>query len=143
MLNHISVQGRLVRDAEVTKTTAGVSVLRFTLAVDRDFKDASGNRGTDFIDFCAWRNTADFIGKYFHKGDMMAVDGRLQINNWTDKDGNKRKSAEIQVANAYFCGGAGRPATPDVAGAAIDVQFTDIDDANDMPWNDDEGDLPF
>lgn len=141
MLNHISVQGRIVRDPEVTKTASGVSVLRFSVANDRDFKDADGNRGTDFLDCVAWRNTADFIGKYFHKGDMVALDGRLQINIWNDRDGNKRKTAEIQVNNAYFCGG-GRSAAQDSAGAPIDVKFEEIDSPDGMPWED-EGDLPF
>ena len=103
MLNHITIMGRLVRDPEMRKTGSGISVANFTLAVDRDFsgKD-SGEKETDFIDCVAWRGTADFVSKYFGKGKMAVVSGRLQIRSWTDKDGNKRKSAEVQADNVYF-----------------------------------------
>ena len=101
MLNHITIMGRLTRDPELRKTGSGVSVASFTIAVDRDFaKD--GEKKTDFIDCVAWRQTGEFISKYFTKGRMIIVDGRLEMRDWTDKDGNKRTSAEIVVANAYF-----------------------------------------
>ena len=103
MLNHITIMGRLVRDPELRRTGSGVAVASFRVAVDRDFapKDG-GERKADFIDCVAWRQTGEFISKYFTKGRMIIVDGRLEMRDWTDKDGNKRTSAEIVVANAYF-----------------------------------------
>ncbi len=103
MLNHITIMGRLVRDPELRRTGSGVAVASFRVAVDRDFapKDG-GERKADFIDCVAWRQTGEFISKYFTKGRMIVVDGRLEMRDWTDKDGNKRTSAEIVVANAYF-----------------------------------------
>ena len=103
MLNHIVIMGRLVRDPELRRTGSGVAVASFCVAVDRDFapKDG-GERKADFIDCVAWRQTGEFISKYFTKGRMIVVDGRLEMRDWTDKDGNKRTSAEVVVANAYF-----------------------------------------
>ena len=103
MLNHIVIMGRLVRDPELRRTGSGVAVASFRVAVDRDFapKDG-GERKADFIDCVAWRQTGEFISKYFTKGRMIIVDGRLEMRDWTDKDGNKRTSAEVVVANAYF-----------------------------------------
>ncbi len=103
MLNHIVIMGRLVRDPELRRTGTGVAVASFRVAVDRDFtpKDG-GERKTDFIDCVAWRQTGEFISKYFAKGRMIVVEGRLEMRDWTDKDGNKRTSAEVVVANAYF-----------------------------------------
>ena len=103
MLNHITIMGRLVRDPELRRTGSGVAVASFRVAVDRDFapKDG-GERKADFIDCVAWRQTGEFISKYFAKGRMIIVDGRLEMRDWTDKDGNKRTSAEVVVANAYF-----------------------------------------
>ena len=103
MLNHITIMGRLVRDPELRRTGSGVAVASFRVAVDRDFapKDG-GERKADFIDCVAWRQTGEFISKYFAKGRMIVVDGRLEMRDWTDKGGNKRTSAEIVVANAYF-----------------------------------------
>ena len=103
MLNHITIMGRLVRDPELRRTGSGVAVTNFCVAVDRDYvaKDG-GERKTDFINCFAWRGTGEFIAKYFTKGRMIVVDGRLETRDWTDKDGNKRTSAEINVDNAYF-----------------------------------------
>ena len=103
MLNHITIMGRLVRDPELRRTGSGVAVASFRVAVDRDYapKDG-GERKADFIDCVAWRQTGEFISKYFTKGRMIVVDGRLEMRDWTDKEGNKRTSAEINVANAYF-----------------------------------------
>jgi len=103
MLNHIVLMGRLTRDPELRRTGSGVAVASFTLAVDRDFGSRdSGEKETDFIDIVAWRNTAEFVSKYFTKGRMAVVSGRLQIRNWNDKDGNKRRSAEVVADNVYF-----------------------------------------
>ena len=103
MLNHIVIMGRLVRDPELRRTGTGVAVASFRVAVDRDFapKDG-GERKADFIDCVAWRQTGEFISKYFTKGRMIVVEGRLEMRDWTDKEGGKRTSAEIVVANAYF-----------------------------------------
>ena len=103
MLNHITIMGRLTKDPELRRTDSGVAVASFTMAVDRDFgnKD-SGKKETDFIECVAWRQTGEFVSKYFSKGRMAVVSGRLQIRNWTDKDGNNRKAAEIVADNVYF-----------------------------------------
>ena len=104
MLNHIVLMGRLTRDPELRRTANGVAVASFTLAVDRDFAAAGAEKETDFIDIVAWRNTAEFVSKYFTKGRMAVVCGRLQIRNWNDKEGNKRRSAEVIAENVYFGG---------------------------------------
>lgn len=101
-LNHITIMGRLTRDPELRRTGSGTAVTSFTLAVDRDFKSQDGSKETDFIDVVAWRGTAEFASKYFTKGRMAVVDGRLQIRDWTDKDGGKRRSAEVIAENVYF-----------------------------------------
>ena len=103
MLNHITIMGRLVRDPELRRTGSGIAVTSFTVAVDRDFgcRDG-GEKETDFIDCVAWRQTGEFVSKYFTKGSMIVVSGRLQIRNWNDKDGNKRRSAEVVADNVYF-----------------------------------------
>ena len=140
MLNKIFIMGRLTRDPELRRTQSGTAVTSFTLAVDRDFKSQSGEKETDFIDVVAWRSTGEFAAKYFAKGRMAVVEGRLQIRPWTDKEGNNRRSAEVIVDNMYFgdskrdgdTGGA-RPASGPVNVSANDWQEAD----------EDEGDLPF
>ena len=108
MLNHIVTMGRLVRDPELRHTQSGLAVTSFTIACDRDFKDkATGERATDFIDIVAWRNTAEFVSNYFSKGRMTVVDGRLQLRDWVDRDGNCRRSAEIVADSVRF--GDSRP----------------------------------
>ena len=103
MLNHITIMGRLTRDPELRRTGSGIAVASFTLAVDRDFSPRDGGeRETDFIDCVAWRQTGEFVSKYFTKGRMAVVSGRLQIRSWTDKDGNKRRTAEVVADNVYF-----------------------------------------
>ena len=102
MLNKIILMGRLTRDPELRRTPSGTPVTSFSLAVDRDFKSQSGEKETDFIDIVAWRSTAEFVSKYFTKGRMAVVEGRLQIRDWTDKDGGKRRSAEVVADNVYF-----------------------------------------
>lgn len=103
MLNKIVLMGRLTRDPELRKTTSGTAVASFSLAVDRNFKNKeTGEKETDFIDIVAWRNTAEFVGKYFSKGRMAIVEGRLQIRPWEDRQGNKRRSAEVVADNVYF-----------------------------------------
>ena len=103
MLNHIVIMGRLTRDPELRRTGSGIAVASFSLAVDRDFgKNENGERETDFIDCVAWRQTGEFVSKYFTKGRMAVVSGRLQFRSWTDKDGNKRRTAEVVADNVYF-----------------------------------------
>jgi single-strand DNA-binding protein len=104
MLNHIVLMGRLTRDPELRRTASGVAVASFSLAVDRDYgsNKETGEKETDFIDIVAWRSTAEFVSKYFSKGRMAVVSGRLQIRSWNDKEGNKRRSAEVVADNVYF-----------------------------------------
>lgn len=105
MLNHIDLIGRMVRDPECKSTAAGVPLCNFTIAVDADFKDADGNKVTDFIECTAWRKTAEYVAKYQAKGSLVAVSGSMRSRKWTDKDGNKRTSWFVQVENAYGVGG--------------------------------------
>ena len=102
MLNKIILMGRLTRDPELRRTGSGTAVTSFALAVDRDFKGQGGEKETDFIDVVAWRNAAEFVSKYFTKGRMAVVEGRLQIRDWKDKEGNNRRSAEVVADNVYF-----------------------------------------
>jgi single-strand DNA-binding protein len=132
MLNHITIMGRLTRDPELRRTGSGVAVASFTLAVDRDYKPDGGERECDFIDCVAWRQSGEFVSKYFSKGRMAVVDGRLQIRSWTDKDGNKRRSAEVVADNVYF-GDSKKEQT--TGGYAPGSDFAPIED--------DDAQLPF
>ena len=145
MLNHIVIMGRLVRDPELRRTGSGVAVASFRVAVDRDFapKDG-GERKADFIDCVAWRQTGEFVSKYFAKGRMAVVSGRLQIRNWTDKEGNKRRTAEIVADNVYFGdskrdGEGGAPA-PSFGGYSAPASNPGSDFAM---LDDDDAQLPF
>lgn len=133
MLNRAVVMGRLVRDPELRRTGTGVAVAGFALAVDRDFSGEDGKKETDFIECVAWRNTAEFVNKYFRKGQMAAVFGRLQIRSWTDKDGNKRRTAEIVADSVYFCGDkkteSDHPSEPDAEPAHQDFAVLEDEDA--------------
>ena len=104
MLNDIVIQGRLTRSPEMKATASGVSCATFTLACEQDYKNPNGERDTDFFDVVAWRNTADFVQRYFTKGQMAVVKGRLQTQQWTAQDGSKRKTVQIVADNVYFCG---------------------------------------
>lgn len=155
MLNHIDVMGRLTRDPELRRTGNGISAASFTVAVDRDFAQ-DGKKETDFIDCVAWRQTGEFVSKYFKKGSMIVVKGRLQIRNWNDKDGNKRKSAEVVADSCYFgeskkssqSGNAGNSyAAPETAYPET-MQYAqgymNNAPASDLPLlEDDDGQLPF
>lgn len=136
MLNHIVLMGRLTRDPELRRTGSGIAVASFTLAVDRDFKSQNGEKECDFIDVVAWRSTGEFVSKYFTKGSMAVVSGRLQIRGWTDKDGNKRRSAEVVADNVYF-GSSKR----DTSSGGYDAPNGDAADFT--PLEDDDGDFPF
>ena len=156
MLNHIVIMGRLTRDPELRYTQSQVPVASFSIACDRDFGGRDGGeKQTDFIDCVAWRQTGEFVSKYFTKGSMAVVSGRLQIRDWTDRDGNKRRSAEIVVDNIYFgeskrsrdeggyaAGGYQRPAASAPANQSAysapmsgGSAFAELDD--------DDGELPF
>ena len=129
MLNHITIMGRLVRDPELRRTGSGVAVTSFTVAVDRDFAN-NGEKETDFIDCVAWRQTGEFVSKYFMKGSMIVVSGRLQIRSWTDKDGNKRRTAEVVADNVYFCGKKEESGHADVSVPVQDYAEMTDEDAN-------------
>lgn len=141
MLNKIIVMGRLTRDPELRRTQSGTAVTSFSIACDRDFKSQSGEKETDFIDVVAWRNTAEFVSRYFSKGRMAVVEGRLQIRDWTDKEGSKRRSAQVVAESVYF-GDSKREGggVPRSAGSPVDVypgesEFSELDA--------DDGELPF
>lgn len=128
MLNQITIMGRLTRDPELRRTKSGIAVASFTLAVDRDYQAEGAERETDFLDCVAWRGTAEFVSRYFKKGSMAVVTGRLQIRPWTDKDGNHRKSAEIVAGSVYF----GDSKTADTAPPASPQQgFQELDGEDD------------
>lgn len=136
MLNRIIVMGRMTRDPELRRTNSGTAVASFTVAVDRDFKSQSGEKETDFIDAVAWRNTAEFVSKYFSKGRMAVVEGRLQLRDWTDKDGNKRRSAEIVADSVYF-GDSKRDGGDTVQSepqSEPQSGFSEVEDDGDLPF---------
>ena len=148
MLNHIVLMGRLTRDPELRRTQSGVAVVSFSLAVDRDFQSRdSGEKQTDFIDIVAWRNTAEFVSKYFTKGRMAVVSGRLQIRDWTDRDGGKRRSAEVVADNVYFGDSKKDGAAPAQGGSSYDRPSYGNYDAPaisaDFSEAEDDGELPF
>ena len=146
MLNHITIMGRLTRDPELRRTGSGIAVASFTVAVDRDFASReSGERETDFIDCVAWRQTGEFVSKYFTKGRMAVVSGRLQIRSWTDKDGNKRRTAEVVADNVYF-GDSKRDGDSGSYGAApaAPAYSAPVSPASDFAMlDDDDAQLPF
>jgi single-strand DNA-binding protein len=143
MLNRIIIMGRLTRDPELRHTQSGVAVASFSLAVDRDFKNKeSGEKATDFIDVVVWRSTAEFVSKYFTKGRMAVVEGRLQIRDWNDKDGNKRRSAEIVADNVYF-GDSRRDGESGGFPSSSGMSFSGDGNSAFAELSDDDGALPF
>lgn len=137
MLNKIFIMGRLTKNPELRRTNSGTAVTSFTLAVDRDFKNADGTKETDFVDCVAWRSTAEFAAKYFTKGRMAVVEGKLQIRDWQDKDGNKRRNAEVIADNLYFGDSRSDNGGHQAAKTPVDV------DAEDFEEVEDDTDLPF
>lgn len=131
MLNKVFIMGRLTRDPELRRTNSGTAVTSFTLAVDRDFKNADGTKETDFIDCVAWRSTAEFAAKYFTKGRMAVVDGKLQIRDWQDKDGNKRRNAEVIADNLYFGDSRSDNGGHQAAKAPVNVDAEDFAEVED------------
>lgn len=139
MLNHITVMGRLTRDPELRYTTSGLPVVTFTIACDRDRKNPDGTKSVDFIDIVAWRQTAEYASKYFKKGRMAVIEGRLQFRDWVDKNGGKRRNAEINVDNIYFGDSkpqAGTYATENESGYTGDsgANMVELDDEENLPF---------
>lgn len=128
MLNKVILMGRLTRDPELRRTGSGTAVASFTLAVDRDFSRDGGEREVDFIDCVAWRGSAEFVCKHFTKGQMVAVSGRLQIRNWTDQDGAKRRNAEVITDEIYFTGS--RPGAGSAQGNSQPLVTEDFPDGD-------------
>lgn len=135
MLNRVIIAGRMTKDPELRRTGSGTAVTSFTLAVDRDFKDQNGEKATDFIDVVVWRNTAEFVSKYFSKGRVAIVDGRLQIRDWTDKDGGKRRNAEVLAENVYFGDSKQERTQSAVLPSEQAVEFAPIEE--------EDGELPY
>lgn len=140
MLNRIILQGRLCKDPELRRTQSGTAVTSFTLAVDRDFKSPGGEKETDFIDIVAWRSTAEFVSKYFSKGRMAVVEGRIQIRDWTDKDGGKRRNAEVLANSVYF--GDSKQDNQKSTSSSSTKNGVDVS-ASDFAELEDDGTLPF
>ena len=161
MLNRTCLMGRLTRDPELRNTQTGIPVCSFSIACDRNFKNANGERETDFFDCVAWRQTAEFVSRHFTKGRMAVVEGRLQLRDWTDRDGNKRRTAEVIADNVYFgdskrdaeaggyaapSGGVGAPAggyapPPAAPSGGYSAPMGGGDQFAEL--SDDDGELPF
>ena len=147
MINTVALMGRLTYEPELRTTPSGVSVLRFQVACDRNYQRAGAERQADFIDCVAWRQTAEFISRYFHKGSMIAVEGSIQTQNYTDKNGNNRKQVEVVANNVSFCGsrseaGAGAPA-PAQSYNQPAPSYASADSSDFEEIVDDDDDLPF
>lgn len=143
-MNIVALTGRFTKEPELKTTSSGTSVTSFSLAVDRKYQPSGEERKADFIDFVAWRNTAEFICKYFHKGSMIGIEGEIQTRNFEDKNGNKRKATEVVVSNVTFCGSKSNNNSSDVE---VDPLPALADKLDDMDFNEagdyDESDLPF
>ena len=136
MLNKIILMGRLTRDPELRRSGSGTAVTSVTLAVDRDFKEQDGSKKADFIDVVAWKGAAELLAKYFTKGRMAVVEGRLQLRDWTDKDGNKRRTAEV-IANTVYFGDSKSSGLKSVPANPVSVSAADFQEIEDV------GELPF
>ena len=142
MINMVALMGRLTYEPELRKTPSDVSVLRFQVACDRSYQRAGAERQADFIDCVAWRQTAEFISRYFHKGSMIAVEGTIQTSNYTDKNGNNRKQIEVLANNVSFCGSKSESGSMDIEPEpAAKYSITDNSDFEEIV--DDDDDLPF
>lgn len=140
MLNKIILMGRLCTNPELRRTGSGTAVTSFSLACDRDFKSQSGEKETDFIEVVAWKNTAEFVSKYFSKGRMAVVEGRLQIRGWTDKAGNKRTTAEVVAENVYFADSK-RSTDSEAVPSYSDTPSLMIPDFSEI--GEEDGEIPF
>ena len=139
MLNHIVLMGRLTADPVLRRTPSGTAVAEACLAVERDYSGGNGQKETDFINIVAWRGTAEFLSKYFSKGQMAVVSGRLQIRSWEDKKGNKQRTAEVNVENIYF----GEAKRSGGAGYDRDQGYHMDDGEEQLPWGDNNDELPM
>ncbi len=136
MLNRIIIMGRLTKNPEIRRTANGTAVTSITLAVERDFKEQNGEKKTDFIDVVAWKNTAEFVSQYFSKGRMAVVEGRLQLRDWKDQNGNNRRNAEIIAENVYF--GDSKHSE-----SYAERNESDVDPAPEIREEQEDGELPF
>ena len=141
MLNKIIIMGRLTRDPELRRTGSGTAVTSFSLACDRDFKSQSGEKETDFIEVVAWKNTAEFVSKYFSKGRMAVVEGRLQTRDWTDREGGKRVATEIVADNVYFADSK-RSESNDNQKENFNARSGRLSD-DFVPISEEDGEIPF
>lgn len=144
MINSVIIMGRLTYDPELRTTPNGISVVRFQVACDRNFSRSGEDKKTDFIDVTAWRQTAEFVSRYFRKGSMIAVEGSIQTDNFTDKDGNKRKSVQVVANNVSFCGSkaeSGTTSNPVFSQPA--PSYASADNSDFEKISDDDDDLPF
>ena len=147
MINMVALMGRLTYEPELRTTPSGVSVIRFQVACDRNYQRAGAERQADFIDCVAWRQTAEFISRFFHKGSMIAVEGSIQTQNFTDKNGNQRKSVEVVANNVSFCGSKPETGTQGAGEAPAFAQpapsYASADNSDFEEIVDDDDDLPF
>lgn len=145
MINMVALMGRLTYEPELRKTPSDVSVLRFQVACDRSYQRAGAERQADFIDCVAWRQTAEFISRYFHKGSMIAVEGTIQTSNYTDKNGNNRKQTEVLANNVSFCGSKSESGNTAPAGGYNEPapSYANADNSDFEEIVDDDDDLPF
>lgn len=143
MINSVVIMGRLTYDPELRSTQSGVSVVRITIACDRSYQKSNEERKADFIDVTAWRQTAEFISRYFHKGSMIAVQGSIQTDNYTDRDGNKRKSFQIVANNVSFCGSKAESGVNTEHGEQPASGYSSADNSDFEEIVDDDNDLPF
>ena len=143
MINSVVLMGRLTYEPELRRTPSGVSVCSFQIAVDRNYTPKGEERRADFIDITAWRQTAEFVCRYFHKGSMIALEGSIQTENFTDKDGNKRKSVTVVANNVSFCGSKAESGTNNPAFSQPAPSYADADNSDFEEIVDDDDDLPF
>ena len=143
MINMVALMGRLTYEPELRKTPSDVSVLRFQVACDRSYQRAGAERQADFIDCVAWRQTAEFISRFFHKGSMIAVEGTLQTSNYTDKSGNNRKQVEVLANNVSFCGSKSESGNAAGGFSQPAPSYSSADDSDFEGIVDDDDDLPF
>lgn len=143
MINTVALMGRLTYEPELRTTPSGVSLVRFQIACDRNYQKSGTERQADFIDCVAWRQTADFISRYFHKGSMIGVEGSIQTENFTDKDGNKRKSVTVVANNVSFCGSKAESGTAANAFSQPAPSYASADNSDFEEIVDDDDDLPF
>lgn len=142
MINSVVIMGRLTYEPELKATQSGVSVINFQIACDRNYQSQGQERKADFIDCIAWRQTAEFISRYFHKGSMIAIEGAIQTDNFTDKDGNKRKSVTVVANNVSFCGSKAEGGTTNNGFSQAAPSYASVDNS-DFEEIDDNDDLPF